>query len=801
MAYTSLKYSPESNVDQNKQGKNVLNLKHAWAAKWITHPNASTLEYGVFLFRLNFKLEKVPKKLIVFVSADNRYRLFVNGKPVCFGPALGDLDHYRYETINIASYLNVGKNVIAAEVINFGEFRRGAQQTFQTAFILQSNNKNIPDINTGSAKWKVIKNKAYKDIPFLPKDLNAYYCAGPGDKLIGNLYPWGWQHLDFNDKNWLSPRNATVEFAVGRGFLYGSTWFLVPRSIPLLDEIPQQFKRIVRSKGITVNKNFLNGVSPVIIPKNSKATILFDQGFHTVAFPELIVDGGNESKIKITYAEALFIKNYKKNISTDGHKSLIDIKGNRNKTEGKEIFGVYDLFYPDGGKNRLFRPLWKRTFRYVCLEITTKNQPLKLINFTNTFIGYPFKQVASFTCDDPEINTIWNVAWRTLRNSADEIFQDTPYYEQLQYIGDTRLSSLVSIYVTGDDRLMRKAIRQFHDSKLSNGLLQSRYPSYIKQVITPFSLYWIGMLHDYFMYRNDVNFIEGFLPAIRNILDWFANRIAPNGILTNLDWWNFTDWVEAFPNGIPPGADNAYSANISLQFNYALKMATDLFNFFGWETETQKYNSISKIIKKSVYNYCYDKNKKLFAETPEKKLFSQHTNIMAVLSEAVSKNMQLDIVKNILKDNTIIKTTIYFKFYLFRAMQKTGLGNEYLNQLTPWKNMLANGLTTFAETEHNPRSDCHAWSSTPCFDLLHTVAGIQSAERGFQKIIISPNFGHLSFIKIKIPHPYGLIRMDLKIVNKYHIKGFVTLPKNLTGTFIWENKTQSLVGGKQKIEI
>ena len=792
--------SPESPASVNEQGKDVSSLRHAWSASWITHPTVSTLDYGVFLFRRSFDLKKKSGKFIVFVSADNRYRLFVNGTAVCFGPALGDLEHWRYETIDLAPWLQEGRNVIAAEVVNFGEFRRGAQQTCQTAFILQGDKDNALSVNTGGPGWKVIKNEAYSAIPFLPPDLKAYYCAGPGDRLRGELYPWGWEQPGFDDRFWLTPRPATVEFAVGRGFLYGSTWFLVPRRIPFMEETPQQFRKIVRSQGAHVPEAFTGGRGPVKIPPHAKASVLLDQGVHTVAFPELTVSGGKGSSIKITYAEALFLPDETDPLRTDGHKSLSDRKGNRNETRGKEIFGMYDIFLPDGGKDRLFRPLAKRTFRYVQLDIETNSSPLILENISSIYTAYPFQEKASFISDDPELSRIWEVAWRTLRNSADETFFDSPYYEQLQYIGDTRLSSLVSLYVSGDDRLMRKALKHFDDSRITEGLTQSRYPAYIKQIIPPFSLFWIGMVHDYFMYRDDPGFVRQFLPGIRNVLEWFEEHVDDTGMLHGLEWWSFTDWVTAFPNGIPPGADNGHSANITMQYLYALKNAMDLFRYFGWEAEAIKYDRLGEKINQAVYALCYDKKKGLFAETPEKMLFSQHTNTMAILADAVDERGQRKIMEKILNEKGVVKATLYFKFYVFRALQKTGLGDQYLNLLTPWRKMLEEGLTTFPETDTDPRSDCHAWSSTPCFDLLHTVAGIYPGAPGFKKIIIEPHPGTLKKIDAAMPHPSGrMIRLYLDLSLKEKIKGSVTLPEGCSGTLILQGHKKELTEGTQEI--
>ena len=87
-------------------------LNNHWKAQWISHPSESLLEYGVFHFRKSFELKDQPKEFIIHISADNRYRLFVNGKPVCFGPARADLEHWTYESIDIAQFLKPGKTFL-----------------------------------------------------------------------------------------------------------------------------------------------------------------------------------------------------------------------------------------------------------------------------------------------------------------------------------------------------------------------------------------------------------------------------------------------------------------------------------------------------------------------------------------------------------------------------------------------------------------------------------------------------------------------------------------------------------------
>jgi len=783
----------ESKVKINEEGKDFNHLKHTWTAQWITHPTESTLDSRLFLFRNNFDLTKLPGKFKIHLSADNRYRLYINGVYILSGPSSSDILNYRYETIDIAKYLKTGKNTIAAEVVNFGEYRKVSTMTFQTAFILQGDETNVVDVNTSrKSDWKVIRDFGFESIPFVSDSLRGYYAAGPGEKRIEARHPKNWKKTNFDDSNWLNPKSATVEFAVGKGFLFGSTWHLVPRTIPFLEESKQQFGRIARSKGMLVNDDFIKGRGPLTIPPNLKVSILIDQEHHTIGHPEMIYSKGKNSEIKITYSEAMYDENWK--------------KGNRNDVTDKRILGYYDIIQPDGTIQNFFKPFGQKTYRYIQLDIKTKDEALVIDDYYGVYTAYPFKENAKFETGIPILDQIWDASWLTLRNSSVEGFID-PYYEQLQYIGDTRIEALVSITVDGDDRLMRKAIEMFDNSRLPNGLTQSRYPSYIVQIIPTYSLIWIEMLYDYHMYKNDDEFVKRFIPGMKTVLEWWMNKVDETGMPTDMEWWNFTDWSTGFHNGIPDGADDGYSASIALQTVYALQNAVTIFKDFKMDHEADLYDALQKKIIKSVLDNCYDSKKGLIAETPNKNNYSQHTNIMAILTNAFlatpagrPERNQKNLMQKILDDKSLIQTTIYYKFYLFNALQKAGLGDMYLDLLKNWTNQLDLGLTTFAETDIDPRSECHAWSASPNFHFLTLVAGIQPKSKNFKEIIIAPNMGELKYIDAKMPHPNGFIELKLERDGK-RIKGNVTLPEGSKGVFSWHEKRIDLKEGNQSIDI
>ncbi len=152
-------------------------------------------------------------------------------------------------------------------------------------------------------------------------------------------------------------------------------------------------------------------------------------------------------------------------------------------------------------------------------------------------------------------------------------------------------------------------------------------------------------------------------------------------------------------------------------------------------------------------------------------------------------------------EGNLIPAMIYFKFYMFRALQKAGLGSEYPDQLGPWKKMINLGLTTFAEKDTEPRSKCHAWSASPCFDFLHTIAGIRPGKPGFKTVIIEPNLGQLESIKVKFPHPEGTIELQIQKETGKPSRAFILMPDNVQGEFIWNRNRSPLLPGYQEIEL
>ncbi|HEY5079729.1 MAG TPA: hypothetical protein VII43_07770, partial [Opitutaceae bacterium] len=537
-----------------------LDLVHAkWPAKWITCPGIEPRGPVVCHFRKTITLGAMPADpYIIHVSADNRFLLFVNGTRVGEGPARGDLDHWRYETFNISKLLHPGKNLIAATVWNCGTMAPMAQVSDQTAFLVQGGASAESEVDTDGT-WEVELEKGQGFEPVKFADLPNYYAASPTERLDGTSYDWDWS-TPASHGGWKpavpacggEPGRFADATPIGTGSGL-NRWQLVRDLLPPMEYLEIPVGRIVPGK------DSVSGF-PATIPPNSSVSILIDRETMTTAFPEITVSGGKGSALKVTYAEAL--------VDSAGK------KGNRNETANRRILGLNDTFAVGGGGDRTWSTLWWRAWRYLQVDVRTGAEPLEIKSVGARYSGFPFEEVATFSASDAEIARIWETGTRTARMNAHETYMDCPYWEQLQYIGDTRIQALISYVEFGNDHLARQALDAYDFSRMPEGLTESRYPAAVRQVIPTFSLLWIGMLHDYWLYRPDGGQqLIRWVRDSRGVIDWYARQLRPDGLFRIMPWWNYGDWTKDFDFGVPPQDKDGGSALLSLNYISALRDA------------------------------------------------------------------------------------------------------------------------------------------------------------------------------------------------------------------------------------
>ncbi|MBW8881419.1 MAG: family 78 glycoside hydrolase catalytic domain, partial [Asticcacaulis sp.] len=601
------------------------------------------------------------------VSADSRYVLYVNGRRVAAGPSRGDLRHWRYARVDVGPDLRPGENVVAAKVWSDGRLAPMAQISTRTAFLLQAEEPVGAMLNTGP-QWRV-RVDASRGLASGQDQLErevgpTYYVAGSPETHDASRAAADFADGTTKAVDWVAAKAAVEPWEP-------SPWRLTPDPLPQMLYRAAPAGRVVRAQG-AASTRFPEG--PLQVPAHSSATLLVDAGAVQAAYPRLTVSGGAGATVSLTYAESLY---------DAAGKRLAD----RASIEGGVVRGLTDTFMPAGAEGERFEPFWWRTWRYVEIRVRTGAAPVRLDGFERRLTGYPFETVGRFRSSDPELDKIWRIGWDTVKLDAHETFMDTAYWEQLQYVGDSRLMALVAYAASRDPRLPAQAIEAIAQSSVDD-LPLSRYPANRDQSIPPFALLWIGMLHDHWMREPDTAVTRRSLPTMRRVLDWFEAYRRADGLVAGAPGWMFIDWRPGL--GEFPGPENRVDNRclISLLYVGALQQAAQLESALGETARGQEDAARARQVGGAITARCWSGERGLFADGPDKRAFSQHANALAVLYDVAPQAEQRAIIDRItVRDHGldapsgITPTTFYFGFYLVRALEHAGLSDRYFEIL------------------------------------------------------------------------------------------------------------------------
>lgn len=687
-----------------------MNEGPIWRAHWIDWNPDPRTELGVYAFRRRLPLEDVPAKLFVRVSADQRYRLFVNGRMVAFGPQRGDLRHWFYETLDLAPHLTAGENWVTALVWNFGRWAPMAQISARTGFVVHS--LDDAGLFDTPGDWEVARLDGWGFEMSLVDAPGAYIDVGPGEVFDARRVMGDWW-LD-GRLDWQAPN--VVCRAEERGASSGSVpWMLTPRTIP--------FMRYEKRDAAPIDRTSA-GANPIDLRPGLETFL--DYGELLCAFPRITLEGEAGTTVHIGYAEALWMPDGQK-----GHRSVI---------EGKRFTGYQDRVVLGDGP-ATFEPLWWRTYRYLRL---TADAPVRVAQIDAFETGYPLQPASSFHADDPVVEPIWEAGVRTAQRCAGETYFDCPYYEQLQYVGDTRIQALIGYYLDPDRALQRNAVETLSWSIREEGLTHSRYPSRQSQVIPPFSLWWVLMLYDQMLYDTmEVSPLHED-QAREVILAWKRLTRGP----ADRAFWLFADWVPEWPGGIPPGGP---VATVHLLTELLARIAlADLLVGQPFAASAIHAEELERDLGGSLGAPLH-RHKRSGEDRP-----SEHAEALFRCAQLMCGIDPDPWPAEALARDGADACTFYFAYYKHLAMQP----EDYVALLEPWARQIEGGLTTFAETPEPTRSDCHAWSAHPLLGFFQFVAGVTSVAAGWRRAMIRPRPGRLKRFDARIAHPAGLLRVE-----------------------------------------
>lgn len=634
-----------------------------------TVKESSVLNYHV-KFRKKLWLEHC-ENVRIRISADDYYKLYINGTFVCQGPAPAYAEYYNYNETDISAFVKNGENVIAVHVYyqglinrvwNSGDNRQGM----------------IADIYAdGRYIGGTDKSWIYCEAQEFSGERIGYDTAF-AENIDFNLKESAWKNADFDDSRY---RAAIDHEQDDHRFVEQAT-----ECIDVYHVLPQSIRKI------------------------NDTDYLIDFGKELVGQFSMICNGEKNQKVTIQYAEE----------KEDGKPDEIKYQMRCNcdyidectLSGGTDEFEFYDY----------------KAFRYV--KIITDRDNLNPSSFCAVARNHKFRQKIYLQSNIPHLQDIWDLCVQTLKCGIQEGFLDCPTREKGQYLGDFTVSGLAYLYLTGDNEIYKKTLLDFARTvKVCDGLL-SVAPGSIMQEIADFSLQYPMQVWNYYNYTNDIQTLHKLYPTVRGVMQYFEKYRRADGLLENVnDKWNLVDWPQNLRDGYDIGGEDHSKPNpchnvLNAFYIGALKCLENI-----QKTLCIFSDSPVQQVTEAFMTAFYDKEKRLFADTEEKNHYALHSNALPVTFGIAPQEAHENIKQMIMEKGLCCGT--HFSYFVLKALAAMKAHEEELNLIInesdhSWVNMLREGATTCFEAWGKEQkwntSLCHPWSCAPIIAIIEDIA-------------------------------------------------------------------------------
>jgi hypothetical protein len=691
-----------------------------WHVSWFADP--LTHAHALARFRRSFVLDVEPDQLFLRLSADTRYRLWINGAlsargPLEVGGSYGDRCSpawWHHDCLDVSRRLRRGANWIEAEVIGGPEAPA--------------------DFSMGMCGLILELWDAAGGAVILATDRN-WEVSSHSD---------GWR----GSGHWHSAalRRALGSWSPARvlGRPAGQPWNLLANPLPPLAEalvlptdivVPfdEHRQRVRSSECLRVE-----GEGAMEIEPGAALTFyaLFDRTW--AGHLQLIADGPAGTTINISCQEIP---------GSDEHDRMrqeVVLDGERLAFESPRYFSA-------------------RCLR-VRVDIPDGARPLRLFRMAMNARTMPAEHRGWFESSDPQLDQLWSTCRWTEQLCRQGIHLDSPHHQEpLGDHGDYLVEAEIDAYAFGEHLLTRADLAR-------TALYMSQHDTAMFH--TSYRLLWIWMLHGYWMWTGDAGTVAQSLPQVRRLLEVFRSYVGPEGLVSQAPNYMFIDWVAhgGFNLHHPPACIGMGS--MTSFYIEALRRAAKLEEAAGEAARAREHQQAAERTVTAFRRVLWSKSSGRFVDglpglsrveagrwlpaDPQTPLpGTVHVNALAVLAGVAPPDSGARIMRSCLADAAVPTPQPYFMHFVFEALERAGCYDLLAPALLRrWRRMLRQNPSSLREMWD--RGDySHAWSGTPLIQCSRRILGVRPTVAGCREVEIRPHPCGLAFARGTVPTPLG----------------------------------------------
>ena len=644
-----------------------LNMYHRQFEK-KSIPKSQYENYHV-CFRKKIYLQKC-EDIHINISADDYYKLYINGSFVCQGPACAYPECYSYNSINISRCLAPGENVIAVHVFYHGRINR--------AYFSGDNRMGlVADIYSGDEfvcgtdeSWR------YKRLEEFSGETIGY-----DTQFLENIdFTKKDRHLKEADTDESQYKNAVANSADDHVFIDTLT--------PTVDVYSVKPKEIIK---IEKGKYFIDFGTELSGQLYMKVKGRKGQNMRILCGEELL-----ENPLYVRY-------DMRCNCTYD---ETLTLSGNEDEVE----FFDYKMF------------------RYVNVFTDSDFDTSSVCAVVR---HHKFEEKITVSSNIPHIKEIWGICKNAVRYGAQEALLDCPSREKGAYLGDFTISGPSHYHLTGDKEYFKKNLYDYaHTAKISRGLMAVANASYMQE-FADFSLLYPLQVLNYLKLTGDSDAAKEFYPLLVDLLHEFSAYERADGLLENVkDKPNLVDWPENYRDGYNARIDAKYENTdchnvINAFYIGAHKAVEEIAQILGIK-HIERSQALSCQYIKTFYNPLTG----LFCDTEDKTHSAIHSNALPLFFGIALPEMQ-ECIKNYIVDKGLC-CGVYMSYFVLKGLARIGAYEEELKLLinegsNSWVNMINEGATTCYEAWGKEQkwntSLCHPWASAPIIAICEDLNG------------------------------------------------------------------------------
>ena len=636
----------------------------------VTVPNA-TEKYADkhVLFRKKFNAGGDLFKAVLKITADDYFKLYINGEFVTQGPPPSYPQAYYYMELPVGRFLRSGENVIAVHTLYQGLINRVWVSGDNRESLWAELVVNGEVILATDESWKCKISSAYEPMAIVGYDTQYMELFDSCSEDVG------FEKENFDDSKW---QNAKIKKY--------NDYNLIKSPIKPLE---------------------IYEVEPKSVRK-TESGYFYDFGQEAIGYLVVTAKGKKSDEIIIRQGEEL----------NDDGSVRFDLRSNC-RYEEKWILS--------GGEDTLDQFDYKG-FRFAELIVP---ETADIISVKFRIRHYPFKQKAVYKSINADFDNIIKLCVNTIKYGTQEIIPDCPTREKGSYLGDFCISGRAQALLTGDTTFLKKAILDFcRTSFICKGLMSVATSSFMQE-IADYGLIFPSLVLWTYKFDGDIDFLKSVEPTLKGMYEYFASFDRGDGLIEKLyGQWNLVDWPANLRDGYDfpltkPISDGVHNALNALWIGF-LKVMNEIEAICG----NEKVAETDEVIM-SFYKAFYNDETGLFCDSESKTHSAVHSNIFPLLFGIYGKDEELKkrLVKMIY-DKKLNSMGVYMAYFALAALVENGERDKAI-ELTldknVWLNMIKEGATTTFEAWGKEQkwntSLFHPWAVAPL--IVFNESGIK----------------------------------------------------------------------------